>query len=218
MTDRFYHKEDMEYNYQDGSKVFFTSDHHFGHENIIRFCNRPWVTISEHNRALIANWNAIVPEYGIVFHLGDFSYKGGGFPAMWWIKGLLHGQIVLIRGNHDPDTRKPQNLQQLQQIFEGVFDQLEIKVEGQRILMNHYPLLTWPHIYDQKMPTWQIFGHVHLFNGKSDVYRSSIAKCCIPTQYEVGVDLNNYRPISFHQLKERIEYQVQHACNVTHWL
>ena len=55
MTDRFYHKEDMEYNYQDGSKVFFTSDHHFGHENIIRFCNRPWATISEHNRALIAN-------------------------------------------------------------------------------------------------------------------------------------------------------------------
>ena len=73
--------------------------------------------------------------------------------------------------------------------------------------MNHYPLLTWPHIYDQKMPTWQIFGHVHLFNGKSDVYRSSIAKCCIPTQYEVGVDLNNYRPISFHQLKERIEWR-----------
>ena len=74
----------MEYNYQDGSKVFFTSDHHFGHTNIIRFCNRPWPTISEHNRALIANWNAIVPEDGIVFHLGDFSYKGGGFPAMWW--------------------------------------------------------------------------------------------------------------------------------------
>ena len=91
----------MEYNYQDGSKVFFTSDHHFGHTNIIRFCNRPWPTISEHNRALIANWNAIVPEDGIVFHLGDFSYKGGGFPAMWWIKGQLHGRIILVRGNHD---------------------------------------------------------------------------------------------------------------------
>ena len=142
--------KDMEYNYSDGSKVFFTSDHHFGHENIIRFCNRPWVTISEHNRALITNWNAVVPEDGIVFHLGDFCYKGGGFPAMWWIKGHLHGRIILIRGNHDPDTRKQQNLQQLQQIFEGVFDQLEIKVEEQRILMNHYPLLTWPHIHDQK--------------------------------------------------------------------
>ena len=146
----------MEYNFTDASKVFFTSDTHFGHQNIIRFCNRPWATIAEHDQALIDNWNAIVPEDAVVFHLGDFSYKGGGFPAMWWIKGLLHGQIVLIRGNHDPDTRKPQNLQQLQQIFEGVFDQLEIKVEGQRILMNHYPLLTWPHIYDQKMPTWQI--------------------------------------------------------------
>ena len=97
--DSFDYEENMDYNYSDGSKVFFTSDHHFGHANIIRFCNRPWSTISEHNRALIANWNAVVPEDGIVFHLGDFCYKGGGFPAMWWIKGQLHGRIILVRGN-----------------------------------------------------------------------------------------------------------------------
>ena len=118
--DSFDYEENMDYNYSDGSKVFFTSDHHFGHANIIRFCNRPWSTISEHNRALIANWNAVVPEDGIVFHLGDFCYKGGGFPAMWWIKGQLHGRIILIRGNHDPDTRKQQNLQQLQHLQDAV--------------------------------------------------------------------------------------------------
>ena len=110
----------MKYEFTDGSKVFFTSDTHFGHQNIIRFCNRPWATIAEHDQALIDNWNAIVPEDAVVFHLGDFCYKGGGFPTIQHLIGLLHGQIVLIRGNHDPDTRKPQNLQQLQQIFEGL--------------------------------------------------------------------------------------------------
>ena len=100
----------MEYNFTDGSKVFFTSDTHFGHQNIIRFCNRPWATIAEHDQALIDNWNDTVLEDAVVFHLGDFSYKGGGFPTIRNLKGLLHGQIVLISGNHDPDTRKPQNI------------------------------------------------------------------------------------------------------------
>ena len=55
-------------------------------------------------------------------------------------RGTVFFKIVHIY--NDPDTRKPQILQQLQQIFDGVYDQLEIEVEGQKILMNHYPLVT----------------------------------------------------------------------------
>ena len=207
----------MKYEFTDGSKVFFTSDTHFGHEIILRCCNRPWATIAEHDQALIENWNDTVSEDAVVFHLGDFCYKGGGFSTIQYLKDLLHGQIVLIRGNHDPDTRKPQNLQKLQQLFDGVYDQLEITVDGQRILMNHYPLLTWPHAYGQH-PTWQLFGHIHLRKGITGSDAFIIEQCCRPTQYEVGVDLNGYRPISFQNLKERIAFQVQHQCNVTCWL
>lgn len=207
----------MKYKYEDGSKVFFTSDTHFGHKNILRFCNRPWATIAEHDQALIQNWNNIVPEDAVVFHLGDFCYKGGGFPTIQHLKGLLHGQIVLIRGNHDPDTRKTQNFQKLQQLFTGVYDLLQIEVEGQRILMSHYPLLTWPHAYGQH-PTWQLFGHVHLRKRITSLDAFTVEQCCRPTQYEVGVDLNGYRPISFQNLKERIEYQVKNKCNVLNWL
>lgn len=207
----------MKYKYEDGSKVFFTSDTHFGHKNILRFCNRPWATIAEHDQALIQNWNDIVPEDAVVFHLGDFCYKGGGFPTIQHLKGLLHGQIVLIRGNHDPDTRKTQNFQKLQQLFTGVYDLLQIEVEGQRILMSHYPLLTWPHAYGQH-PTWQLFGHVHLRKRITSLDAFTVEQCCRPTQYEVGVDLNGYRPISFQNLKERIEYQVKNKCNVLNWL
>lgn len=207
----------MKYKYEDGSKVFFTSDTHFGHKNILRFCNRPWATIAEHDQALIQNWNDIVLEDAVVFHLGDFCYKGGGFPTIQHLKGLLHGQIVLIRGNHDPDTRKTQNFQKLQQLFTGVYDLLQIEVEGQRILMSHYPLLTWPHAYGQH-PTWQLFGHVHLRKRITSLDAFTVEQCCRPTQYEVGVDLNGYRPISFQNLKERIEYQVKNKCNVLNWL
>lgn len=207
----------MKYKYEDGSKVFFTSDTHFGHQNIIHFCNRPWATIAEHDQALIENWNATVPEDAVVFHLGDFSYKGGGFPTIQHLKGLLHGQIVLISGNHDPDTRKPQIIQNLQQLFDGVFDQLEITVEDQRILMNHFPLLTWPHAYGEHS-TWQIFGHVHLRKGITGSDAFIVEQCCRPTQYEVGVDLNGYHPVSFQNLKERIKYQIKNKCNVINWL
>lgn len=207
----------MKYKYEDGSMVFFTSDTHFGHQNIIRFCDRPWATIAEHDQALIENWNATVPEDGIVFHLGDFCYKGGGFSTIQHLKGLLHGQIILIRGNHDPDTRKRQNIQNLQHLFAGVYDQLQIEVEGQRILMSHYPLLTWPHAYGEH-PTWQLFGHVHLRKGITGSDAFIVEQCCRPIQYEVGVDLNGYRPVSFHQLQERIKYQIKNKCNVINWL
>ena len=207
----------MEYNFTDASKVFFTSDTHFGHQNILRFCNRPWATIAEHDQALIQNWNDTVPEDAVVFHLGDFCYKGGGFPTIQHLIGLLHGQIILIRGNHDPDTRKLQNLRKLQQLFDGVFDQLQIEVDGQRILMNHYPLLTWPHAYGQH-PTWQLFGHVHLRKGITGSDAFIVEQCCRSTQYEVGVDLNGYRPISFHRLQERIDFQIKNKCIVLNWL
>ena len=55
----------------DGSKVFFTSDTHFYHGNIIRFCNRPFKDVEMMNETIIANWNNTIGQDDIVFHLGD---------------------------------------------------------------------------------------------------------------------------------------------------
>ena len=57
-------------------KVWFTSDTHFWHDNIIRFCNRPFESVVEMNEELIRRWNETVPADGVVFHLGDFSFGG----------------------------------------------------------------------------------------------------------------------------------------------
>lgn len=65
----------MDYKFN-GSGVFFTSDTHFNHTNIIRFCSRPFKDVEHMNETLIANWNRVVGPDNIVFHLGDFCLGG----------------------------------------------------------------------------------------------------------------------------------------------
>ena len=78
----------------DASKVFFTSDTHFYHGNIIRFCNRPFKDVEVMNETIISNWNNTVRQDDIVFHLGDFCLGG----SAEWTKILdrLNGKIYLI--------------------------------------------------------------------------------------------------------------------------
>ena len=96
----------------DGSKVFFTSDTHFYHGNIIRFCNRPFKDVEVMNETIISNWNITVGQDDIVFHLGDFCLGG----SAEWTKILdrLNGKIYLIMGNHD-----------LKNIRQGYIDRFE---------------------------------------------------------------------------------------------
>lgn len=79
--------------------TYFTSDLHIGHENIIRFSNRPFSTLGEMNRTLVDNWNSRVTERDDVFILGDMFYrkKEGVEEILRKLKGRKH----LIVGNHD---------------------------------------------------------------------------------------------------------------------
>ena len=82
---------------EDSSKVFFISDPHFNHGNIIRFCGRPWSTKEEMTEAMIDNWNKTVGPDDIVFCLGDFMWSSS------WnnILEKLNGHIHIIWGNHE---------------------------------------------------------------------------------------------------------------------
>ena len=82
------------------SKVLFTSDLHFGHENILRFDNRPFSTTDEMDAELIRRWNAKVDRGDLVYVLGDMIWKSKNDEAFRIIQSL-NGQIILIRGNHD---------------------------------------------------------------------------------------------------------------------
>ena len=85
----------------DSSKqgIWFTSDLHFGHQNIIRFCKRPWKTTEDMDWNLIQNWNSVVKPDDLVFDLGDFAFATN---ARWKeLLSQLNGHHYLILGNHD---------------------------------------------------------------------------------------------------------------------
>ena len=190
------------YKFDTGDNLWFTSDTHFCHENIIRFSGRPFSNAAEMNEELIRRWNAIVPEDGIVFHLGDFCMGG----SRDWndIMYRLHGKIYLILGNHDMKNIK----QGFMQRFELVTQQMSIRVGGQSIILNHNPFLCYGGSYRD---VWQLFGHVHsgpLSHTGLDHPRLNML---FPMQYDVGVDNNDFRPVSFAEVKAKIEAQVEAA-------
>lgn len=188
-----------------GDGLFFTSDTHFNHANILRFCNRPWESIEEHDQTLIENWNSVVSPDDTVFHLGDFVF--GGFPKWKEIVEQLNGHIYLIRGNHD-DKQMTAGIQTL---FEDCLYQARILVDGKTVYLNHFPFLCFGHgdpkIYKDSYSI-QLFGHIHSGpnSTSADVSRSSIL---YPTQYDVGVDNNNYCPISWKEVNEKIQKQLK---------
>lgn len=177
-------------------RVFFTSDTHFNHSNIINLCRRPFSSVDEMNGTLIKNWNSVVKPDDIVFLLGDFAL---GDSTVWnSLLDKLQGHIYLICGNHD---RKILDSSNISKRFEAVADQMMIDVDGQKILLNHYPFLTYS---TSRQTVWQLFGHVHS-NPYTSSDDSSKLQYLWPIQYDVGVDNNNYSPISFNQLKTIIQ-------------
>jgi len=167
--------------------IFFTSDTHWGHYNIIEYCSRPWTTVEEMNEGLIYRWNSVVGPRDTVYHLGDFCMGGKSKPNIWLSR--LNGHIHLIRGNHDRYVKD--------QGFASVQYYRELKVNKQKIVLLHYPMRTWNGSHKNK-PSWHLFGHVH---GSMTVKhgRKTLDDCLA---MDVGVDCCDYYPISIDQVSE----------------
>lgn len=182
-----------------GENVFFTSDTHFNHANIIKFCSRPFKDVEEMNETMISNWNKVVGQNDTVFHLGDFCLGG----SAEWTKILdrLNGKIHLIVGNHD--------MKNLRQGFVGRFEEVVMQrylvIGNHGIYLNHYPFLCFSGSY--KPDVWQLFGHVHTSENNTGLDAKRL-QYLYPTQYDVGVDNNNFTPISYNQICRQIEKQL----------
>ena len=167
--------------------IFFTSDTHFGHANIIKYCKRPFKDVDEMDDKLIENWNAKVPNDAIVFHLGDFSFK---FISVY--RKHLNGDIHLIMGNHDKEDFAVYN-----DLFEGVKSYHELKIHNgpdvQKIVLFHYPILSWS---SRMHGAWHLYGHVHEKDmGPLEGTRS----------LNICVEKTDYSPLSLLEVKQRIE-------------
>lgn len=182
-------------------KVFFTSDMHFGHEGIIHFANRPYKTVEQMDETMIANWNEMVSSDSLVFVLGDIGFTGND--RIVEIFNQLKGIKILIKGNHDSNYKEDI----LNSIFEEIHDILYVRVTDDLIskfhyiVLCHYPMLDWQSSF---RGSWQLFGHLHTrMLAEFDTFKTRL----FSSQYDVGVDNNNFRPISFYEVKDIIEEQ-----------
>lgn len=201
--------------FNNGSGVFFTSDTHFGHENIIKYCQRPFDNVEQMNEAIIKNWNSVVGPNDTVFHLGDFAW---GDPKVWNdALDKLNGHIHLILGNHDMKNIREGYMDR----FESVSFQKQIYIGRTCIYLNHYPFLCYAGTYSHKRQVWDLFGHVHSnpeiydFSFIDDMEVQEILvndharlQYLTPTQYDVGVDNNDFTPVSFDKVNKIINKQI----------
>lgn len=192
-------KNELKIRQTEDCKVWFTSDTHFWHTNIIKYCNRPFDTIEEMVMALIHNWNSVVRPSDIVFHLGDFAFCSSS--QLKNLVAKLNGTIYLTMGNHDFKMMKHESTKKL---FKDVEQQYYIEVDGQKIFLNHFPMLCYSGANRKNDPVWQLFGHVHSGLRNLEGIDLPRLKWLLPYQYDVGVDNNNFTPVSFDYLKDVI--------------
>ena len=187
-------------------KVWFTSDLHFWHKNICKYCDRPYESIEEMNEAIIANWNSVVKEDDVVFVLGDLGFCG--IEKLRHLMSQLKGKIFLIQGNHDSDKVVDKLYEE--GLIKDYFKLLEVTIindeecPNQQLTLCHFPMIDW---YNKEKGAWMIHGHQH---------QLPETPSCSPKHYDVGLDKNGMTPISFEQLKINITKQYlnnENSCN-----
>ncbi len=134
---------------------------------------------------MITNWNNTVRPNDIVYHLGDFAYGDGSkSPDKYFNR--LNGHKHLVIGNHD--NKKTMSLP-----WASVSNYQEISIGKQRVVMLHYAMRVWHHSY---RGVWQLYGHSHLTLPEQD-----------HLSFDIGVDGWNYTPVSFEQVKAKMEWK-----------
>jgi len=161
---------------------YFTSDNHFWHGNIIKYCNRPFASVEDMNRVMISNWNEIVMPEDTIFHIGDFGLcKSSEAPdapkdPFKFIRNQLNGNIIFIAGNHDGNNKN-----------RSIIESMIIIHGGHKIFLTHNPK------YFRKDIEWNFCGHTH---GNEGTFRR-IGKSII---VDIGVDCWGFKPVNINDI------------------
>lgn len=142
---------------QDNPRVWFTSDTHYYHRNIIKYCLASRGQFSdevEMTEYLISAWNSRVGQNDTVYHLGDVSF--GNPEKTVNVLKRLNGVKILIRGNHD---RRHIECRAFIDAWDNVFDSyLEIEIDNIPVTLCHYPMIEWNRMHHG---AYHLYGHVH---------------------------------------------------------
>ena len=186
--------------FEDSSKLFFTSDLHFGHKHICEYSSRPFNSLEHMNEQLVENWNKVVPKDGIVFNLGDMFLCP--LATSLSILKKLNGKTHYLYGNHENATWN----EQLYSQFASRQHYLRIKVRDadlddipqsggyQDVILFHYPIASWE---KKSYKSLHLYGHCHS-QLKIDIGQNAM---------DVGVDAvaalpsGSYSPLSYADVK-----------------
>ena len=164
--------------------IFYTSDLHLGHKNIIKLCNRPFMTLEEMNDTLISNWNNRIPNADSIYIVGDLMFRSATDPDEFLTR--LKGKKHLIIGNHDKSWMKKADLDKH---FESI-DNLKNFSNGRcKITLCHYPMMSFEGKY-------LIYGHIH--NYMPPTFGSLLRT--MENALNACVEVNNYMPVTFDEL------------------
>jgi len=161
--------------------IYFTSDQHFDHHNIIQYCKRPFNNVRQMNRRIINEYNNIITEKDTVYIIGDLTLYGPTQKgAVEQFVNKLHGKKHLILGNHD-------RLSPQQYLDTGILS-VHTSLEINSFILVHDPAVS-------AIDRSKIFlcGHVH------DLFK--IAKNVI----NIGVDVWDFKPVSLEQIEKTIK-------------
>jgi calcineurin-like phosphoesterase family protein len=205
--------------------IFFSSDHHFGHKNILKYQpNRIYSDVEEMNLDMVAKWNSVVKPTDTVYYLGDFSLS---VPDMQKWTPLLNGHKILIPGNHDGCFKNKPQVNQLyidagwEWIAHGFADMdlsysfdPGVHLEFAKIRMCHFPPVRQPHRpkYEKYIPELngnkdpelelRLYGHTHSTDRVTMIEGKTVS-------IHVGVDAWGLKPVSINSLMDLayIEYE-----------
>ena len=187
--------------------IYFTSDNHFYHKAVIKFCNRPFLSVEEMNEKMINMWNMTVGPEDTVIVVGDFCF-GNSQQRADILAQLNGGTKILVQGNHDKGNKTPKG-------FDLMVRDMSMTIAGQKVSIKHYPLkwdeatyhfelgraaaegrvLVEPRYLD-RMPVDRgqihIHGHTHSF----DKFNKN--------QIHVGVDAWDFKPVSIKQIERYV--------------
>jgi calcineurin-like phosphoesterase family protein len=183
------------------------ADSHFGHSNIIKYCNRPFSSSEEMDDVLIKNINECVKPNDLLWHLGDFCFgprdvEGFYRVAAGYRQRINCQNIIIIHGNHDPDPfshRRDERdkANKFYKLFSEDYALRNTSINGRRVTLCHYALARWDKSHRGAI---NLYGHSH-----ADIEPWMDQIMPGRKSMDVGVDniakiLGKYRPISFPEI------------------
>lgn len=168
-------------------KRYIVSDLHFGHKNIIDYCNRP-TTIENMDEWLIERLNSYISEDDIVYHVGDLTLKNKNLEYIISIVTRLKGKWKFILGNHDDE----ETINKLCLMFPDKFENLGwyhvVRISNRKFILHHFPHRSWQ---DSRNGSINAHGHCH----------GSLKGTELPNQIDVGIDaVENFIPLHADQI------------------